>query len=588
MPASDETGKREDLARELEDARRQMEVLKTESREEISRLKQESAELLEKFRSLVLPWTEAVWEADEEGKGLSYADGWRTFTGQTREEMAETNGWMGAVHPEDREYAGREWHQAVSLAALFEAEFRLRRPDGNYRWTVVRAVPFRNAAGFVKKWIGVNVDIHDRKAAEEALKRNTATLSGINRMFREALRAENAERLGEVCLEVAGEITGSRIGFIGEINQDTGLLEDIAISNPGLEACNIKTTSFYRLPISFEIHGIYGRVILDGKGFFTNDPDSHPDRVGLPSEHIRLDSFLGVPFFRNGRTVGLIAVANRPGGYEDEQLASLEAIAPSMLQALDRQRAEISLRNLTESLEQQVVERTELAETRATQLQSLAVELAEAEERERARIAQLLHDDLQQVLASARLRLRSIRPGGAEGRVVEETGKLLEEAIAKSRHLSHELSPPILEHGSMEDVLHWLSSRMDKQFGLQVELDAEAVEPVSDTVKRLLYRAVQELLFNIVKHAETERAEIILSCGGDFLSIKVRDFGRGFKADSGADAADGRGFGLMTIRERLRNVGGALKIETTPGKGSCFTLEIPRSVADRMSPGGDF
>jgi hypothetical protein len=88
-------------------------------------------------------------------------------------------------------------------------------------------------------------------------------------------------------LAIAEEVTQSKFGFIGEINAE-GQLDDISISGPGWEDCRMgDPTGPRKPPGAFKIHGIgiYGRVILDGKGFYANDPASHPDRIGTPEDH---------------------------------------------------------------------------------------------------------------------------------------------------------------------------------------------------------------------------------------------------------------------------------------------------------------
>ena len=102
-------------------------------------------------------------------------------------------------------------------------------------------------------------------------------------------------------------------------------------------------TGHRRPPGSFHIHGIYGKVLKEGTGFFTNDPLTHPDRVGLPSGHPPLTAFLGVPLIHEGRVVGMIAMGNREGGYTHEQQESLESLAPALVEAFHRKRAEDSL-----------------------------------------------------------------------------------------------------------------------------------------------------------------------------------------------------------------------------------------------------
>ncbi len=180
---------------------------------------------------------------------------------------------------------------------------------------------------------------------EERLNRQNSTLVGINRILAEALTCETEEALGRVCLDVAEEVTSSRFGFLGEVNA-RGTFDDIAVSDPGWAACTMEGPTGHGKPITdLPVHGIYGRVLLDGKGFYTNKTDEHPDRVGLPEGHPPITAFLGVPFVQAGRTIGMVAVGNREGGYRDEDLQALEALAPVMVQAFMRNRAERALRD---------------------------------------------------------------------------------------------------------------------------------------------------------------------------------------------------------------------------------------------------
>ncbi|RJQ78099.1 MAG: response regulator [Desulfobacteraceae bacterium] len=243
----------------------------------------------------------------------------------------------------------------------------------------------------------------------------------------------------------------------------------------------------------------------------------------------------------------------------------------------ERKQAEESLRQLNATLEQRVAERTELAETRTRQLQALAVELIEAEERERRRAAHLLHEDLQQVLAGARFHLQAAfqSPPPELTAVVQ----LLDEAIAKSRRLSNELSPPVLNHSGLVAGLHWLARQMEEQFGLRIELGANSEHRLeSSSLKVFMFRAVQELLLNIVKHAGVKSARVDL-CGSDHnLAITVSDAGRGFDPNLLDFSETETGLGLLSLRERARYIGGRLVIDSAPGQGSRLTLTVPLSL----------
>jgi signal transduction histidine kinase len=242
----------------------------------------------------------------------------------------------------------------------------------------------------------------------------------------------------------------------------------------------------------------------------------------------------------------------------------------------ERRRAEEALRLLTQTLEQRVAERTDLAETRARQLQSLAVELIEAEERERRRFAQLLHEDLQQIIAAARFQLQTFRQEMPAEPTLLRIEKLLEESIRKSRRITHELSPAMLEHSSLYSVLKWLTRHMDEQFGLQVALKLGAEQPPENhPLKVFTFRVMQELLHNVHIHSGVKIAEVELSQQNDMLVLTVSDQGRGFNPESLDSAVAKDGFGLLSLRERVDYIGGNMLIESAPGQGSKFILSIP-------------
>ncbi|MDY9927074.1 PAS domain S-box protein [Methanosarcina sp.] len=209
---------------------------------------------------------------------------------------------------------------------------------------VVSASPLYDSEGKLIGSVYVAHDINERKQEEHRISRYNLILEGINRIFSNVVQAKTEEELGNACLSVALEMTGSQFGFINEMGAD-GLLHDVAKSELGWEQCLMYDKTGHRRPPSdFVVHGLYGSVINNEKGFFTNDPPSHPDSIGLPYGHPPITSFLGVPLVQDGKTTGLIAVANREGGYSCEQQKDLETIAPAVVQALQRKRSEEALR----------------------------------------------------------------------------------------------------------------------------------------------------------------------------------------------------------------------------------------------------
>ena len=191
----------------------------------------------------------------------------------------------------------------------------------------------------------VTRDAAERERVENRLHRQNVTLTGIARIFEEALASPTEEEVGRVCLEVAEEVTQSRFGLVGEVNHETGLLDTVAISDPGWEACRMEGSGRRAAkPIGLRIRGLHGRVVRDGASLVTNAPSSHPDSIGTPPGHPPITAFLGVPLLQGGKTIGILALGNRPGGYGPDERETAEALAPVIVQALLSKRAEAALR----------------------------------------------------------------------------------------------------------------------------------------------------------------------------------------------------------------------------------------------------
>lgn len=189
-------------------------------------------------------------------------------------------------------------------------------------------------------------DMTEQKNADTRVRLQNAVLKGINRILQDALTCGTKEELGRACLAVAEELTQSKFGFIGEINTE-GRLDDIAISNPGWSACQMEVKTGHRkIPTGFKVHGIYGRVLIDGKPFFTNDPSVHQDSIDQPEIHPHLKAFLGVPLIHKGKTIGMIGLGNREGGYCLQDLKAVEDLSHSIAQVFMRKRADEEIEHL--------------------------------------------------------------------------------------------------------------------------------------------------------------------------------------------------------------------------------------------------
>lgn len=185
-------------------------------------------------------------------------------------------------------------------------------------------------------------DITDRKKAETDIQRTLLLLDSINKVFEESLICETVEEVVSKCLDVAEDLTDSKFSFIGEINEN-GRLDDRAVSHPGWERCTADKKIALELLSNMEIVSYWGRTINEGKSQIVNDPNSDPDRRGLPKGHPPINSFLGVPLLQGTKTIGMIALANKEGGYSDTDRENIEVLSFAFVEALMRKKAEIAI-----------------------------------------------------------------------------------------------------------------------------------------------------------------------------------------------------------------------------------------------------
>lgn len=237
---------------------------------------------------------------------------------------------------------------------------------------------------------------------------------------------------------------------------------------------------------------------------------------------------------------------------------------------------ERELRLREQELEKAAAHLEERVRERTRQVRDLSTELTLAEQRERDRIAQILHDDIQQLLVSMQMRLnrfaeRETVPPGAIQNLLKDLTRTME----ISRDLTTDLSPPVLSGRSFIDALHWLHSFMDVRYQLNVRVEfEEGLPPLPKQLQVMLFQIVRELLFNVVKHAQTSEAIVSMRQTNGILSICVEDHGKGFRVSETAPASKGS-YGTSQIRKQLALLDGSLTIDSAPGKGSRATVQIP-------------
>ena len=197
-------------------------------------------------------------------------------------------------------------------------------------------------------------------------------------------------------------------------------------------------------------------------------------------------------------------------------------------------------------------------------LQQLALQLSQAEQRERHRLSEILHADVQQLLVAVKVRLGMLKNAELTSlsAQVDRVSHLLDEAIASTRTLSHELSPQIFHTGGLGEALRWLSTRTYEKYGLDLHVEADGSAEPAPEVKALLFQAVRELLINVVKHAGVSEARVTVAGeGANELCVTVSDEGIGFDAEAErALSGSCAHVGLFEIYERLEALGGSMEV----------------------------
>ena len=213
-------------------------------------------------------------------------------------------------------------------------------------------------------------------------------------------------------------------------------------------------------------------------------------------------------------------------------------------------------------------------------LKLLTSELLKVEERERRSIATDLHDVLVQNLAILKIKLDMMKknfPNDYQSGLINESYELIDQTIQFARTLITELSPPILYELGLEPAIEWLSESFQGKYKLSVKFeDDREKKTISEEISIMIFKAIRELLINIVKHAGATHVLISISQVFNNMEIIVADDGVGFNAED-IDSYGGavKGFGLFNIKERLIFIGGDIEIVSSLGKGTAVTLSIP-------------
>jgi signal transduction histidine kinase/FixJ family two-component response regulator len=431
-----------------------------------------------------------------------------------------------------------------------------------------------------KRNVQLAAEIAERKRAEEAIRQGEARFKLLSETAGLLLATDDPQRIVDaLCREVMVHLDCQAF-FNFLVNDEAGRLHLNTCAGISQEdAENIRWLDYGV--------AVCGCAARDGERIVAENIDATCDPGTELIKSYGITAYACHPLIVQDKVIGTLSFGTRTRPrFSPEDLSLMKTITDQVATAMERMRLIKELRASRDKLEERVRERTEELRRRADQLSVLASELTLAEERQRRRLAEILHDHLQQLLVGAKLNLESISGyiPKEQQQIYRNACNLITESIQTSRSLTADLSPPVLYQRGLAAGLQWLARWMKEKYGFTVELQTDPeIVLEEEAVTVLLFQSVRELLFNVVKHAGVSSARVgMYKENQNRLGIFVSDKGAGFDPGRILKRREpSGGFGLFSIQERLEFLGGHLGVESTPGEGACFTLIAPLKKENR-------
>jgi PAS domain S-box-containing protein len=439
--------------------------------------------------------------------------------------------------------------------------FRHRLANGDIRDVGVYSGPIQMDGKTIL--FSIIHDITDRKAAEQALKKTRDELE-VRVKERTALLADTNKVL------------------LAEIGKRRQIEEQLR-----------KSEETYRLFFELSPAGVF-RVMVDPatlKGTRIDCNDAHARILGYASREELLSADVADVFpSEDAWKIYILSIMEKKKliNYENQLVRKDGRRIWVVLNVSTRKMEGDDNKLLMEGTVVNVTDRKKAEEEmRAVhrKMRAMTSERVMTEERERQQIATVLHDTVAQTLAAAKMKFEflseHLSPDGLK--LVAEARNLITQSIRQTRTIMAELSPPVLYEIGFVPALEWLAEQVQHQHGLFVHLDSEgSFQHLPRDLQVLLYQATRELLTNVVKHAKANKATVTLWGGDGKVRIEVGDDGVGLnKFNMGYHGDLSGGFGLFSIRERLRHFGGDLNIKSQAGKGTQVVMTVTGGEAKR-------
>jgi PAS domain S-box-containing protein len=589
------------------------------------RAEKELRESEERYHNLARVSPDGIFRTDPHGQTIYVNPTWCRISGLQADE-AMGDGWLKAVHPDDRIGLQENWEKSANLHIPSQADYRFILPDGSITWVIGQAMPEINADNEVVGYVGTITDITERKNVEAALQRSIMA-------EREALKTKETIQAANLALSHSLDLDEVLQMLLDYLNQivpyDKGsvlLLEDdshLTINaSRGYQRLDGKSLDqSIREDISKNPAII--AVIDDHQSLSIEDTDIYPSWKFLPVlDHGR--SWLGVPLIAGGQILGLFSLEkNTPGFFTQEYRVLAESLAAQAAVTLQNAKLHRQLREYASELELRVAQRTSELANRVNEVESLNQSMQVLNEDLRQAVKRAEHSDR---LKSAFLATMSHELRTPLNSIIGFTGILLQKMVGplsaeqekqlgmvqkSARHLL-ELINDVLDISKIEadeivlntetfDVILSMRSSVEKILppaknkGLVIltEFPPHPVELVSD--RRRFEQVLINLLNNAVKFTNSGEVCLTAVVNDNFLVTSVRDTGIGIKpedipslfkpfqqVDTGLTRQyEGTGLGLSISKRLVELLGGSITVQSQQGEGSTFSFTLPINGAAR-------
>jgi PAS domain S-box-containing protein len=526
----------------------------------------------EHLRNLLESIPQLVWTTGPNGDADYVNSRWFAYSGMPQRRLRPEELYQ-VIHPEDVARLRPYWREATSAGRAWEAEYRLRAADGSYRWHLGRALPIHDEAGRLLKWFGSAMDIDDVRRQREA-----------QRFLAEASALLGASLDYEATLQQVARLAVPALAdwCAVDLLEEGGRIRRLAVAHADPDKVRLAWELAARYPMKLEDPYGVPQVLRTGEPEWVADiPDSllvestKGDAELLRiSRELGLRSYIVVPLVARGRIFGAISLvyaeSERRHGEPEVQLAAdlgrRAALAVDNARLYRDAQAAIQLRDEFLSVASHEL-KTPLTPLQL-KLQLLRREAEGAEHVSRERV------------------LRNVE--GAEAQV-RRLRDLIDDLLDVSRLSQGRLSLT-LEQVDLADVVRRVVSGFSPQaVKACCTLSVELEEPLLGHWDRLrLEQVVTNLLTNALKYGAGKPVTLRLERAADLARLTVRDEGIGiqpehlgrifgkFERAVSERHYGGLGLGLYITRQIVEALGGTIRVESRPGEGALFTVELPR------------